>query len=328
MGAAAFIAGDWGTTNLRLFLCDERGVALDSVDGPGVAALAAASSSAVGSARAGTRLDCSGIFASLVQTWTSRYGGLPAVLCGMAGSDIGWMPVPYVDCPALPQKLLDGCVALDGADVHIVPGLRCRNRLGAPDLMRGEETQILGAIRLDPGLAEGRNLVCLPGTHTKWALLQDGSVAEFITAPTGELFALLRDHSILVRSSAAGGDAADERAFDRGLRRLREHPQVQLLHLLFECRSRRITGEAGMEDPAAFLSGLLIASDVRGALALFAPGRRTVALIGAPALTRAYAAALEVESVPTRSVEGSAAALAGLAAVRSHLAQRPGPHAA
>jgi len=319
MGVAAFVAGDWGTTNLRLFLCDAQGVALESAAGPGVADV---------------RGEFPKVFASLVRPWTSRYGSVPAVLCGMVGSDIGWTLAPYVECPVSPAGMPDRCVAREDGRVHIVPGLRCRNRLGSPDFMRGEETQILGAIRLDPSLAVGRHLVCLPGTHTKWALLDNGSVAEFLTAPTGELFSVLREHSVLVRDNTRSDDIAADVAFEQGVRRVQAHPQAALLHLLFECRSRRLAGELAPQSAAAFVSGLLVGSDVCGALSLFGRLREVaggapapssgegseVTLVGASALTRLYAVALSLESIPSRSVEGSAASLAGLSAVHAHLA--------
>ena len=161
MGAENFIGGDWGTSHLRLFLCDGQGALLDSRTGPGAAEASG---------------HFSDVFASLAAHWEGSLGTLPAVLCGMVGSSIGWVQAPYVVCPAIPEEIADACVLLRGGNVHIIPGLSCRNRFDAPDFLRGEETQILGALHLAPILRHGRWLICLPGTHTKWALLEDGVV--------------------------------------------------------------------------------------------------------------------------------------------------------
>jgi 2-dehydro-3-deoxygalactonokinase len=309
-GDASFVAGDWGTSHLRLLLCADDGRILERAAGPGAA-------------------DAGGRFAPLLQSllapWQQRHGPLPALLCGMVGSSIGWLQAPYIPCPALPEQLAAGCVSPDGGAVHIVPGLSCRNRFDAPDFMRGEETQILGAMSLDPSLRRGRRLLCLPGTHTKWALLADGVVDEFLTALTGELFALLRDHSVLLRdgaaSDAAGFDAA---AFEHGLAQANEFPHSQLLHRLFECRARRLGGEFGAQASAAFLSGLLIGSDIGGALRALAGtiGVRSVHLIGAPGLTQLYATGLATHDYTCTRLEGVAASVAGLAQLHGLLARR------
>jgi 2-dehydro-3-deoxygalactonokinase len=298
MPPARFVAGDWGTTNLRLFLCDEAGQVLDEVAGPGAANVTG-------------RFPA--VFESLRAPWRQRHGPLPAVLCGMVGSTIGWAPVPYVACPARPEEIARGCVPLEGGGVHLVPGLSCRNRFDAPDVMRGEETQILGALHLDPELRDRRRLLCLPGTHTKWVVLDRGSVVEFLTAPTGELFGLLSEQSVLV-PKASPAVTADDPAFADGLERFDRFQHGQLLHRLFECRSRRLAGELAESAAAAYLSGLLVASDVRGALRAL-EGTSTepvVHLVGAPQLTALYAAALARRNYAGPAVDGAAASLAGL----------------
>jgi 2-dehydro-3-deoxygalactonokinase len=223
MDKASFVAGDWGTSQLRLFLCDSDGIVLESTTGPGAA-------------DAGGQFE--EIFESFLARWQSAREVLPAVLSGMVGSSIGWTEAPYVECPAAPESIADACVSLRGGSVHIVPGLSCRNRFDAPDLMRGEETQILGALNFNPLLRRGHHLLCLPGTHTKWAVLDDGAVSEFLTSPTGEVFALLRDHSVLLRGCEKAEAAIGGVAFEEGLEHFSDFPQAQLLHRLFECRKR------------------------------------------------------------------------------------------
>jgi 2-dehydro-3-deoxygalactonokinase len=308
MGAARFIAGDWGTSNLRLYLCDAQGVALDSRTGPGAA-------------DSGGRF--AEIFLSLTAPWQTSVSALPAVLCGMVGSNIGWTEAPYVACPALPEQIAHACVAVCDGRVHIVPGLSCSNRFNAPDFLRGEETQILGALSLIEPLHRERRLLCLPGTHTKWVVLQDGAVREFFTAPTGELFALLCEHSVLLRKPGRTAAALDTNAFAKGLAHFKEFPQAELLHRLFECRSRQLSGEFSLPQATGYLSGLLVASDVRGALGALAEpcAARSTCLIGAPELTRRYAAALSSYGCDTYTVDGAAASLAGLAQVQRRLAR-------
>ena len=308
MAGASFVAGDWGTTHLRLFLCDSDGLVLDSTEGAGAA-------------------EASGRFADILEgslaPWRQHHGALPTVLCGMVGSSIGWIQTPYVPCPAEPKQLADACVSLCGGSVHIVPGMSCRNRFNAPDFMRGEETQIFGALETDPQLRRGNHLLCLPGTHTKWVVLKNGTVSEFLTAPTGELFALLRDHSVLV-GNLAGETAVGGIAFEQGLAQFTSFPQAQLLHRLFECRSRRLSGELTPQAAASYLSGLLIASDISGALRLLSDevGAGGVHLIGSPDLTQLYAAGLASQHYGAARIEGACASLAGLALVHRQLTQR------
>jgi 2-dehydro-3-deoxygalactonokinase len=311
-GAVRFIGGDWGTSHLRLFLCDETGAELDSNTGPGAA-------------------DAKGrfgdIFEALTSPWVKLNGTLPAVLSGMVGSSIGWTQAPYVPCPAKPDQITDACVGLCGDSVHIVPGLSCRNRFHAPDFLRGEETQILGTLQLLPALRSGQWLLCLPGTHTKWAVLEDGIVREFLTAPTGELFAVLRDHSLLM--SKQGGEARiDSAAFVQGLAQFNAFPNAQLLHRIFECRSRELQGDFGAAAASGYLSGLLVASDVRGALRMLSSAFEplSVVLIGSSDLTQLYAAGLACHGYEATCVEGGAASRAGLAQVHRRLSQGGAAH--
>jgi 2-dehydro-3-deoxygalactonokinase len=309
MTAPTFIAGDWGTSNLRLFLCDARGVAHDHCSGPGAA-------------QANGRF--ADIFATLTAPWTERYGSLPAVLCGMVGSTIGWTEAPYVPCPTEPQQIVDACIELESGRIRIIPGLSCRSHFNAPDVMRGEETQILGALSLHEKLRKGRWILCLPGTHTKWVLVENGRVREFFTALTGELFAVLREHSILVRNPQGTDPSADASAFAKGMADLNEFPDAQILHKLFECRSRQLKGEFPAHAAAAYLSGMLIASDVHNALRTLSDfaTERTVFLIGAPQLTERYASACTLANYDVWRVDGSEASLAGLTQVFERLSRK------
>src|SRR6187455_2286435 len=239
MNNPAFIAGDWGTSNLRLTLCDAEGHALDTRKGPGAAE---------------SRGKHAEIFDGLVTDWKDAHGALPAVLSGMVGSTIGWLEVPYLPCPAELYELAEDPASVRD-DVFIISGMRCSNPLGAPDVMRGEETQLLGARHLDETLDQGKQLVCMPGTHTKWVSLHEGVVQEFLTAPTGELFGMLCEHSVLVRDKATPitHQSAD---FERGVAESVRHPEVNLLHRLFQSRSLRIDKQLTAEGAASWMSGL------------------------------------------------------------------------
>ncbi len=288
------IAGDWGTTSLRLFLC-ENGIILDRVTAPGVS---------------DRRQSPRDVFRHAITPW----GAHPAMLCGMVGSTLGWVEVPYLPCPTDAPAAAQAATRFEdaGAPIYIMPGLRCINPLGAPDVMRGEETQIFGAMSLRPALASGRHVLVLPGTHTKWVLVEHGRVATFLTTLTGELFAVLRDHSTLGRF-ADGPEAADPGAFPHGLERVAAHPRASLTQMLFEARSRQLLEGLDRASAMQFLSGLVIGSDVAAGLCQFGLEQK-VTLIGEESLTARYSQAVSLHGVETACLPGDACALAGLQA--------------
>jgi len=295
MDPSITIFGDWGTSRLRLYLRQGKSV-LDRRDGPGISALT---------------LSPKETFLNLVGDWReARPSG--AVLCGMVGSRIGWVEAPYAPCPASAEDLRQRVLTIeaDGLPVSIIPGLSCLNPLGGPDVMRGEETQILGALELDPQLRKGRHLLVLPGTHSKWTVVKDGEITGFLTAPVGETFALLRQHSTLTAGTAPdlGGSAE---GFALGLHRILEQGPALLPHLLFETRARQLVDAMPAADAVGFLSGLLIGADVAAARQWFGPLGKVV-LIGAPALNSLYGLAIADQGGITVAVDGDSAVLAGL----------------
>jgi 2-dehydro-3-deoxygalactonokinase len=303
-----FIAGDWGTSRLRLTLCDDAGNARETKSGPGVA---------------GLDRNLAAVFQSLAAGWDSKAGPLPAVLCGMAGSTLGWREVPYLACPVHPEKIADGALRFDdaGRRIAIAPGLSCRSRLAAPDVMRGEETQILGALRKEPMLAKGAHLLCMPGTHTKWVVLRDGTIENFLTGVTGEMFDLLCRHSVLV-GKADAASSISKPAFGRALEQTKLHPDAELIHLLFEVRSRQLSGELKARDAASYLSGLVVGRDVAGAIRLFRSElahAAEIVVIGSADLCELYSAALALHGHAAKTLDGDAASLAGLAALHDAL---------
>jgi len=296
MTTAAFIAVDWGTSNARFALCDAQGQSLEMREGPGAAR---------------SRGRFAEVFGETTATWRDKHGELPALMCGMVGSAFGWVEAPYLPCPEDLDELAVAALRIrDG--VHVVPGMRCTNPLGAPDVMRGEETQLLGALRLGNLAGAGRQLVCMPGTHTKWVSVSGGVVQEFLTAPTGELFAMLCEHSVLVRDQATP-ITHSLKDFERGLAEAARHPGA-LVHQIFQARSLRLDQQLSAEGAASWTSGLLIGADVGGALTMFDEEENaSVLVIGAPRLTESYAVALARRGRKAVQIDGAQAALAGLA---------------
>jgi 2-dehydro-3-deoxygalactonokinase len=230
----------------------------------------------------------------------------------MVGSNLGWKEVPYVPAPASAADIARGRVSydFDGRQVFILPGVRAQSWWGAPDVMRGEETQIVGAMETLPELRQRDQVLCLPGTHAKLVELSDGRICRLTTTLSGELFALLSEHGTLC-DGAPPWDGAPDAAFRRGLERAAG--DAPLLHLLFETRARRLTGDLAAEDARAFLSGLIIGSDV-GALRSFGPGR--VTLVGSERLNALYAEALVQQGIDAQCLDGDRQSVAGLHACR------------
>jgi 2-dehydro-3-deoxygalactonokinase len=294
MADPAFIACDWGTTNLRAWLVGGDGEVL------------AEREFALGVSRLGPG-EAEERFASEVRA-SLNGEGLPAILCGMVGSNLGWRAVDYLPCPA---SLEDLCAALvtvaDG--VRIAPGVRCEGVAG-PDVMRGEETQVFGWLHQDKARLKGRHVICHPGTHAKWILVEDGRLVRFVTAMTGELFAVLRKHSVL-KSEAAPDDEA---AFDAGLEAAGEGDA--LAARLFSTRARVVAGGAAAETTPSYLSGVLIGSEVAGVPRLLGAEAKAVALLGDPGLCRWYERALDARGIASSTHDGEAAALTALTALQ------------
>ena len=256
-------------------------------------------------------------FELLTGAWRRRWPRLAAVAAGMVGSANGWVEAPYRACPAGAAELAAALVPVPGGLVHVVPGVaRWGDR---PDVMRGEETQVVGALALRPALAARARLV-LPGTHSKWVWVEDGRVADLTTYVTGELFAVLRDHSVLRRPPgrvpAAGGAVASGDAFARGVAAARA-AREGVAPLLFASRALTLAGQLGPDETLDYLSGVLIGDELRGALA--GRGDAPLALVGDPALCARYDAALRLFGV-TDATTIAGAAPAGL----WHVARRAG----
>ena len=296
----SLVAVDWGTSSLRGALLDDAGHVLEEKTAPqGILSVPAGQFAAV--------------FDSIFAEWM-RPAGSFCLISGMAGSQQGWAEAPYEACPAGLAQLARQLRWIEKARIAIVPGLS-DDHAGVPDVMRGEEIQIFGAIRLT-GITAG--LFVLPGTHNKWATVRDGRVTGFRTCMTGEFYALLSQHSILSRTLQADAPL-DEAAFLRGVACASNGEG--LLHNAFGARTLGLFRRLPASALASYLSGVLIGEELR---AQPLQGIRDVVLIGAPALTTRYALALKTVGIDAR-VLGAEATWAGAHALHTVLqtAARP-----
>ncbi|MBI3516695.1 MAG: 2-dehydro-3-deoxygalactonokinase [Proteobacteria bacterium] len=264
------IALDWGLSSFRAFRLAPDGRVVDQR-----------------SAAAGILTIAPGAFeATLIEQLGDWRDDRPIVAAGMVGSRQGWVEAPYAPCPAgaaeLAAALLRHPTAQAG-DVWLVPGVRWSDD-ATVDVMRGEEAQIVGALAAR-GVADA--VLCLPGTHAKWALAAGGRIVRFRTYMTGEVFAVLRQHSILGRLMR--DDVDDDDTFDQGL--ARAAAPGGLLHHLFSARAAGLFARIAEPHLASYLSGLLIGDEIASALATV-PADAPILLVGAPALCRRYARAL------------------------------------
>ena len=311
-GAERFVCVDWGTTRLRAALCefgDNENLVLDTLDGPGILA---------------ARHSVEDTLFKLIAPWTREHGQVPVLLSGGVGSNIGWRTTPYLLCPFDVRNLSGHCISFTthGRDIVIVPGLECENSFGETDTMRSEELQILGWLHAEPSRSFGTHLVCLPGTHTKWALIEDGQIVTFQSAVTGELYALMRDQSILLaqNSEAANTLANSADAFAQGVAACRK-AKGNLSHALFSTRSRLLKNELDVDAAANYLSGLLIAADVMAALELLKPAPEYVSLVGETGLCERFSSVLREFGLDSELMEGSRAATEGFSVVYRDLYQ-------
>jgi 2-dehydro-3-deoxygalactonokinase len=280
-----FIAVDWGTTNRRAYLIDSSGKRIDEFeDAKGVLSVS------------------SDGFPAAIAEIRAKLGDKPLLLAGMIGSNRGWKEAPYVPCPAGIDELVSGLVWA-GEREAIVPGVFYIGD-GRADVMRGEEVQLLGAAAA--GFVDSNALVCHPGTHNKWTVLHQGKIHSFRTVMTGELFSLLKDHSILADLLQGPVDTDD--MFRRAAKHAVFHESLPAE--LFSIRASVLLGQMKKEEAPSFASGLLIGTDVR--IGLTVPTGADVAVMGRPELTRLYSAALAEANRKSVELDGEQSFLAGI----------------
>jgi 2-dehydro-3-deoxygalactonokinase len=288
----AFVAVDWGTSSFRGWLMSAKGEAIaESRGGEGM-------------------LHCvtSG-FAPVLRDHLGRLGapdGMPVLICGMAGARQGWREAPYLKTPTRLEALHEGAIRIDApGDIRILPGI-AQARADRPDVMRGEETQLLGVTEPD-----FTGMVCIPGTHSKWIRIEGGHVVEFSTYMTGELFSVISQHSILAHAIETDGPSqADSAPFREGLATALAAPSG-LSASLFRLRAAQLLGFEQRADGAARLSGLFIGTEIADVRHQY--GAQALRLIGAGQLGRLYEAALKAQGFDVTVIDAEEASRLGLA---------------
>jgi 2-dehydro-3-deoxygalactonokinase len=294
-----FVGIDWGTTHRRIYALNSAGDCTQTF------------SDDEGS------LACSGRFAAALQACVERLALRPKIvlMSGMVGSALGWQEVPYVDVSValgdLPQHLAAVREPWDGGPRLIVPGYCVRDAWGQPDVMRGEETQLLGAWAL--GYHSG--WFVLPGTHSKWVELQSGRIVQLRTYMTGELFDLLGRHGTIAAAAGTVAQVWDEAAFQLGVQSAR---YSTLHHQIFVCRARVVSGDMLASGVKSYLSGLLIGAELHDMLGNSGQvlQSKPVHFIGSPELARHYLAAAVPLQLRFELVDAEVAYLAALAYIQ------------
>lgn len=305
--AGALIAVDWGTSRLRAMLLDAGGAVIAEAE----------SDEGIGATKAGEH---EAAFERLVADWPP----VPAIMAGMIGSRQGWREAAYVACPASPAAIAADVLRFEtgaGRPIAIVPGVMVRAADRDGDVMRGEETQMVGLLGEEGGYD---GLVILPGTHSKWGTIRAGAIADFQTYLTGELFHLLAHHSFLRHSVAAdSGDLADADGFALGARRTIVEG-LPFMAGIFSVRARQLLDDVDPLESRAYLSGLVIGGEIAAARAA---GRLaddgTVGIVGSRSLARAYHKAFEIAGFTPRTLDGGKMVVAGLARLAREIGLLP-----
>ncbi|MEW6997770.1 2-dehydro-3-deoxygalactonokinase [Colwelliaceae bacterium BS250] len=253
MASQYIITVDWGTSFLRAYLCQVSGQAdlrlIDTKIGRGVS-------------------KCDGKFElelmACIESWQSEYGKLPVYMSGQISSSIGWKNTQYLPCPLVPKDIAFGgeIFSANGHDIYILPGTSCEYPDGSFDVMRGEELQILGWMQLTLSHEVGKHILCLPGTHTKWVLVENGSIQLFRTAMTGELFDMLSNGSMLIQEPQVDFDL---KSFTEGAEYVLKGNAGDFSHDLFSVRTRQVMNQISKQQASSYLSGVLIGTDARAA---------------------------------------------------------------
>lgn len=294
MTEPAFVAVDWGTSSFRLWLVDRTGDVL---------AERRSDEGMMAAAKAG--------FAGVLQSHLAAVRApehVPVLVCGMAGAKTGWVEAGYVDTSAPLSAILKQAARVPGEarDIRILPGIAQRDTK-APDVMRGEETQLLGALGLD---AAGEALVCMPGTHSKWVRVQDGTVAQFSTFMTGELFSVVSRETILSLAVAGADEAEDVASFKAAVKAGYEAPAFAA-NLLFGARSRQLLFGGTPAAARETLSGTLIGVELAAGLSGGVP-EAGITLIASGRLAMLYRLAFDALSVTVTPIDADEAVRRGL----------------
>ncbi|AZL13416.1 2-keto-3-deoxy-galactonokinase [Brevibacterium aurantiacum] len=308
--APQMIGLDWGTSSLRAFLIGSDGGVLAERNGSdGIMAVGADTGDLQG--------DFSRLAHAAIGDWLSDHSRLPLLACGMIGSTQGVAEAGYLDLPtdlsAVGRHLTS--VELTIGELHIVPGLqKTSTEATAPDVIRGEETQLLGLLDAEQDEA---TTVILPGTHTKWVSCQGQHVTDFSTSMSGEMFGLLSTSSILSRLAEPTDDFHPD-VFDWGLQVGGDDPAA-LTSSIFSARTWALDGRLRAEEVNDYLSGMLLGAEVAGQLTTTVDPAVPVIVCGSADLTMRYSRALRRQGRQTVNADPRAAAI-GL----FHIAEQSG----
>jgi 2-dehydro-3-deoxygalactonokinase len=290
---------DWGTSNVRAWSVVEDGTVLSSAQ-----------------SSAGISQIADGNFSAAFDDVTAQLTTmpLPTLMSGMIGSRQGWIEAPYLTCPvSLGDLALQLTPVPTAPHIRIVPGVHLQTATGSNDVMRGEEVQIAGVIELASSTED--QLICLPGTHSKWAHVEKGVLSDFATSMTGEVFAAMSNHTILGALLPKDGDNPSDitsAGFDAGLKRASENGG--LLHHLFGVRAEGLFDTIPACDLRGFLSGILIGHEVRDMLAQ-RPGSGPVIVVGEAQLAEHYVHAITQMQHAASAIDSEQATIAGLAMI-------------
>lgn len=311
--AAKLISVDWGTSNLRAYLVDANGGVIDKVQNDqGIR---------------NSKADFASTLAALIEPWQADQPALNVILSGMIGSPSGWVEVPHLPCPATLADLAAQATVINhiGSNrAYIVPGLSGTNAVGVADIMRGEELQYFGAEHLRQAQNLPRpTLWCFPGTHNKWVRARM-SIESFATSMVGEMFELIRQHSLLAVSlpetvpaptTTEARSTTQSAAFAKGLAMASQ--SGGLLHHLFSVRTLQLSGEHHLSEGEDYLSGIMIGHDI---LAQLGSTPSHVGIVAAPQLAGKYAQALDLLGHSSFCIDAEQATTAGALLVDKRLA--------
>ncbi len=299
-----FVAIDWGSTNFRAYRISTNGEVLDQLATQNGASVI-------------DRSKYVEILDDLAERWPESAQRI--IACGMVGSSIGWQEVPYVSCPASASSIAGAIeeFRIGNHTLSIVPGTKCESVFGQPDVMRGEETQLLGLLASrEPGNPFS-GIICMPGTHSKWSRIEDGQLTTFSTSMTGDIFAALMKSGLLkghLQSSVQPGSS-----FDEGV--LYGAKGGSLARMLFSVRSRVVTGALANDAAASFASGVLIGNEVSEAIQAYAKAGSDslVTLVGEQSLCELYSVALALLNTESELVSNHQATLTGIGVLSNQI---------
>ncbi len=291
-----FIAIDWGSSNCRAYKVNGEGQIVSQLSSPkGVAQI--------------SREEIPMVLGEIVRRWPDEADTIYA--CGMIGSTVGWESVPYISCPVLPTQFAETLPILDigGTKINVSPGLQCESIFGQPDVMRGEEIQYLGFLYGKKDVSNVTGIVCMPGTHSKWLVVENSCAKHFSTVMTGDIFAAMSQNGLL--KTHLSGQAVVCSAFFEGVDYAMKGGALG--RQLFSVRSRVVLEELSESDATSYASGILIGGEINDALSTYRQwlGHVPITLIGSLDLCELYRAAIEHSGYESTILDAGQACIDG-----------------